>query len=444
MGAGVAGLVAADELRRRGVDVVILEAADRVGGRTLVETTALGSTVDLGGQWLGAGHHRFEDLARELGLTPFRMHSPATPAVLDGPSTLGRAAAPVLAAGLALATLELASRLPTARWNTVPLNRWIDRVPSARARRLLGAIVAATCCSGTDEISVTAFLALARYQRGLATMMRTTDGAQDSLLVEGAGTIAVRLAERLGARVHLGCPVTAIESEPDGVTVVTPAGTIAAARVIVTTPPPVSGRIRFAPALPEGRVSLQQNTSMGVVYKALAVYEEPFWRDRGDAEAIDLGEPTCAVFDSSPPDGPGHLTLLVGGPDARRFVALSAEARRDLLLGRLATRLGPAVRSPASWHEKDWCQEPFIGGGYAALPAIGTREGFYPVQHASTGRIHWAGTETAAEHAGYIEGAIESAHRVVAEVTRPGLLGDRKHRRQNVRPLGGRSRQRRD
>lgn len=103
VGAGVAGLVAADELRRRGVDVVVLEAADRVGGRTLVETTALGSTVDLGGQWLGAGHHRFEDLARELGLTPFRMHSPATPAVLDGPSTLGRAAAPVLAASLALA-----------------------------------------------------------------------------------------------------------------------------------------------------------------------------------------------------------------------------------------------------------------------------------------------------------------------------------------------------
>lgn len=77
-------------------------------------------------------------------------------------------------------------------------------------------------------------------------MMRTTDGAQDSLLVEGAGTIAIRLAERLGARVHLGCPVTAIESEPDGVTVVT----VAAARVIVTTPPPVTGRIRFARRCP--------------------------------------------------------------------------------------------------------------------------------------------------------------------------------------------------
>lgn len=69
VGAGISGLTAARELHRRGVDVVVLEAADRIGGRTMCETTALGSTVDLGGQWIGHDHHRLTTLADELGLT---------------------------------------------------------------------------------------------------------------------------------------------------------------------------------------------------------------------------------------------------------------------------------------------------------------------------------------------------------------------------------------
>ena len=67
IGAGMAGLIAARELQRRGIDVVVLESASRPGGRMLAETTALGSRVDLGGQWIGHGHHRFEALAAELG-----------------------------------------------------------------------------------------------------------------------------------------------------------------------------------------------------------------------------------------------------------------------------------------------------------------------------------------------------------------------------------------
>ncbi|MGV9825566.1 FAD-dependent oxidoreductase [Gordonia sp. NPDC003429] len=90
--------------------------------------------------------------------------------------------------------------------------------------------------------------------------------------------------------------------------------------------------------------------------------------------------------------------------------------RQSLLFDQLDPHLGAAVQHPAEWHDKAWHSDKFVGGGYAALPVPGTREGFYPVAHSPVGDIHWAGTETAAEHGGYIEGAIESAHRVAAEV----------------------------
>ena len=84
VGAGMSGLIAARDLQRQGIDVLVLEAADRVGGRTLAETSALGSRLDLGGQWIGQGHHRFEQLADELGATRFQMHTPKAPAIIDG------------------------------------------------------------------------------------------------------------------------------------------------------------------------------------------------------------------------------------------------------------------------------------------------------------------------------------------------------------------------
>ena len=417
VGAGMSGLVAARDLRRQGVEVLVLEAADRVGGRTLAETSALGSRLDLGGQWIGHGHHRFEQLADELGATRFEMHTPKAPAIIDGGQVIAPSSPAMLMANAALVAGELLSRLPLPeRSNTSTVQSWLRAIPSRRARRLLGVLVAVTSCAGPEELSMRAFLELIRYQGGLATMMKTRGGAQDSLVVEGASTLAERLAARLGEHVRTGCRVTAIRQSDSGVLLETSAGTVRAEKVIVTVPPPMTKDITFEPPLPPERITLQHNTYMGSVYKAIAVYDDPFWRGRADAEGMMLGETDFAVFDTSPPDGPGHLCMLVGGPEARALDALDPDGRRSLLLRQLAGRLGAAVEKPVSWHEKAWHQDVFAGGGYSVLPRPGTREGFYPMASTPTGRLHWAGTETAAEHAGYIEGAIEAGNRAAREV----------------------------
>lgn len=417
IGAGISGLIAARELHRRGIDVLVLESADRVGGRTLTETSSLGSRLDLGGQWIGYGHHRFEALADELGATRFQMHTPKNPAIVDDGRALVTTAPSMIVAQAALVAIELLSRVPAPqRWNCTSVQTWLRRIPSDRARRLITALVEVISCTGTADLSVQGFLWLLRHQGGLSVMMKSQGGAQHALVRDGAGTLAERLAAELGDRVRTGRRVTGIRQTGDAVMVDTATGSVHASKAVVTVPPPMTRDISFDPPLPAQRIALQHNTYMGSVYKAIAVYDQPFWRIRADAEAILLDHPVCAVFDTSPPDGPGHLCLLVTGPEVHALDGLDAQQRRSMLLGRLAERLGPDVQRPASWHEKSWHHDEFVGGGYVALPVRGTREGFYPVASTPVGNIHWAGSETAHEHAGYIEGAIASGERAAQEI----------------------------
>ncbi|WP_367826649.1 FAD-dependent oxidoreductase [Streptomyces sp. LMG1-1-1.1] len=135
----------------------------------------------------------------------------------------------------------------------------------------------------------------------------------------------------------------------------------------------------------------------------------------------------AAARDPSPPARPHpypqpeqqHRRLrLVAGAEARKLDRLGAAGRSRALLRRLVPHLGPEVLTPASWHEKSWHLDELVGGGYAALATPGTTDGYFPMPSQPVGALHWAGTETASEHAGYIEGAIESGERAASEVIR--------------------------
>lgn len=417
VGAGLSGLVAARDLHRRGIDVIVFEAADRVGGRAMSETSGLGSRLDLGGQWIGHDHHRVMALAAELGVTPFRMHTGRLPRVVDGPRRLSPAAPSMVLAGLVLAGVGVLSRVGAPeRWNGSTVDAWLGKVPGRTTRRLLEVVALISWTADLDRYSVHAMARMIRNQGGLRTILATRGGAQESLLVEGMGTLVDRLAAELGPRLRTGHAVSSIVREDHGVTVRSASGDVRAAKAIVTVPPPIAARIVHEPVLPPDRVELEQSTYMGSVYKAIAVYERPFWRARKGGEVIVLGNPGSAVFDTTPPGGPGHLCVLVAGPEARELDRLDAAGRREAVLAPLVSHLGPAVREPVSWHEKSWHRDEYVGGGYVALPKPGTTAGLPPMPCAPVGDIHWAGAETASEHAGYLEGAIEAGERAAREV----------------------------
>lgn len=425
VGAGLSGLMAARELQRREIDFLVLEAADRVGGRTMREITALKSSVDIGGQWIGHDHHRIAALAAETGATQFRMHTGAMPILLNNQRRVSLAEPAVLLAVVALLCVEILSRLPTpTRWKDMTVASLLKKLPGSTARRLLQVVADISWTADLDRMSVRSMLNMIRRQGGLRTMLSTAGGAQDTLVKESIGALSEHLARDIGFRVRTGHRVTAITQGDAGVTVQTAQGEVRAGKVIVTVPPPMARHIRFDPPLPAKLTELQQTTYMGSVYKAIAVYEKPFWRDRVVGEFLVLNDPGCAVFDSSSPGGPGHLVILVGGPTARSLDDLDPARRRKMLLDQLVTHVGVEVLTPASWHEKSWHLDENVGGGYLAMTLPGAPTEI-PFPHAPIGHIHWAGTETANDHPGYLDGAIEAGLRAAAEITASLQSGNR-------------------
>ncbi|RMD42676.1 hypothetical protein DV735_g2420, partial [Chaetothyriales sp. CBS 134920] len=408
IGAGLAGLTAASELHQQGIDVLVLEAAGRIGGRVEAVTTQRGSRLDLGGQWIGHGHGRIAALAEQANATAYKTWTRGTPRIVREGKTVPAFSPSVLLAAVILAVFNLLCKvwIPPS-WNSVTVEKAVAAAANTTTtRQLLRLLAAITTTAELDKYSVYALGRSLPLSGGLLAMLRTHGGAQDTLLVEAMGSVTDMLAARLGgsARVRTNMRVTEIEhGGVDSTAViivrVESGEEFTAAKVIVTVPPPMQRSLRFQPALPQDRILLQQNTRMGVVYKAIV--------------------PLCGTFDSSAPgdDAPGHLCLLVPGTSARDLdLVADANSRRDLLLSRLVPFLGRDVLQPLEWHEKAWHQDEFCGGGYVGFPLVGTTHGLLPMPHAPVGDIHWAGTETADDHPGYLEGAVLSGQRAAAEV----------------------------
>ena len=159
---------------------------------------------------------------------------------------------------------------------------------------------------------------------------------------------------------------------------------------------------------------------MGDVAKVHTVYDRPFWRERGlSGQATVYGDPAVGVvFDNSPAAADvGVLVSFVYGERLQRWAELPAEQRRAEVLTTLETLFGPDAGAPSRYTDKIWPADEWAGGGYAANPTPGTwTEHGAAGRRTATGRIHWAGTETADVWNGYIDGAISSGQRAAAEI----------------------------
>jgi monoamine oxidase len=435
VGAGVAGLTAARHLHRQGLSLVVLEARDRVGGRTLSQRVG-NEVLDLGGQWIGPTQDRLAALAKELGVKTFPQHHQGKKVFSwEGKVRHFKGDIPWLSTFAMIELLRMRSKFgalantirPEAPWDSpraleldgMTLESWKQRHLHTRgARVFLDIVTRAVLTSEPRDVSFLYFLSYLRWGQGLDRLISIPDGAQQDRFVGGMQQISDRMAADLGDRVRLSTPVLAIDQVPEGVIVRTPAGPVEAHRVVVAIPPVLAGRIQYNPPLPAARDQLTSRMPMGSVIKYIAVYDRPFWREAGfSGEAFtDSGVATTTFDDSSPDGSQPALVTFSDGEAARVWSQRTPEERRKAVLAEFVRFFGPAAASPTAFVEKNWLEEPWSRGCYVGVMGPGTMTAWGSALREPCGRIHWAGTETATKWMGYIDGAIESGERVAQEI----------------------------
>ena len=194
--------------------------------------------------------------------------------------------------------------------------------------------------------------------------------------------------------------------------------TVRANQVIVAIPPVLANRIDFKPNLPVSRDALAARMPMGSAAKCIAVYDRPFWREEGfSGEAVTNEGPLSVVFDNGSYDGTVNSLLgFVMGDEARLFSSRPPAERRAAVLDSLAKMFGEKARMPVEYVEFDWSAEEWSRGCPVANMTPGAMLSCGDALRAPIGRIHWAGTETATEWTGYMEGALQSGERAAREV----------------------------
>jgi len=436
VGGGLAGTRAATKLKAGGASVLLLEARDRLGGRTWTRNVG-GAPVDFGAQFIGPGQPRMRALVDELGLqtTPTwstgRKRLELRGAVTSYSGTIPfRTPMNLLRLARMFCRTEWSSRrLPAGEpWRSrraveldgMTLQEWLGaaHVPANDVDLLNDAVFRTVFGAGPEEISALHYLSFVASNGGYLPIVETRGGFQQDRIVGGTQQIVDRLGDAAGrVSIQMNSPVEAIGDDGTGIVARSGSRAWRARRAIVAVPPNLASRIVFEPGLPPARCQLQDRSAMGLKIKVFAIYERAFWRDQGfSGEAVGTSGHVAVTFDNTTHDGTPCLLAFVVGRAARNYAALPAERRRAELLAELARFFGPAAASPRVYAEADWAQEPFSGGCPLANFEPGTLSAAGSALRDPVGRIHWAGTETARQCIGYMEGAIESGDRAAGEV----------------------------
>ncbi|HWU32209.1 MAG TPA: NAD(P)/FAD-dependent oxidoreductase [Marmoricola sp.] len=442
IGAGISGLMTARRLVEAGHSVAVLEARDRVGGRTWSETID-GSFFEIGGQWVSSDQDALKALLKELGKETFARYRDGSSVYIapDGSRREFRGDFPVSDSTLAevdrlvMALDELAAQIDAAEPWAHPSAKELDRLQfdawlasltddEEAARIVEHYIAAGMLTKPAHAFSVLQAMLMVASAEKFEHLI--DEGILlDERVVGGMQSVSDQIALELGDAVHLSTPVRHLQwaTNGDGVPGLVVATSdrvrVRAQFAVLAVPPNLYARINYEPALPRIHQVAHQHQSMGLVIKAQAAYDRPFWREEGlSGTGFASHELVCEVYDNtSPHEERGTLVGFIVSDRADETWAMDEDARKQAVLDSFAAYFGDQAKEPVAFYLSDWGSEEWTRGAYASSYDLGGLSRWGSIQNDPVGPIFFASSDI--QGAGYmhVDGGVRIGTETAARIS---------------------------
>jgi monoamine oxidase len=420
VGLGIAGLRSATLLEKYGAEVELFEARGRPGGRLHTIDEGAGVVYEAGGEWIDADHMRCLRLLEEFNLEPMTRGAWPGKVVYDGQhSTEADLWSDALEDDLRVeaAARELCRNLTQPPWR----NHEAKHLDDQDLATFLGEVTTSergnwwvTSKDRSDEGDDLDQVGLLGWLSGYLPYLDRDGDVMSAYRVPGGWrNLCERILSRLRATAHFGKVLQRVRQDSEGVTLIFEDGQTRVDRVILTLPPPALERVVFEPALTCPKRCAIEACRMGRSVKICWEFEEAWWQDQGWGGNMMCDGPIQQTWDGSMGEAP-VLSAYICGTDATKWASLGDPVRAGIY--ELSLVLPEAAKTfKRGWYH-DWVTDPYCQGSFSHLSPGYVLEHMEHIATASD-RVHFAGEHTAL-WTGFIEGALESAERVVPEVLR--------------------------
>ncbi|PBP27591.1 flavin-containing amine oxidase [Diplocarpon rosae] len=447
VGAGLSGLQAALKIQEAGYSCIVLEARNRVGGKTWSIPLATGKgIVDAGAAWINDTNqsHVYALTKRfDIELLPQNTDGDCIFQDADGSThAFPYGSSPKFSEAYVtdlerirdiihdLSVAYGSKANGTEHYDQISLEQFaISKGASKKTIDMVRVWSRVMVGVEAKDMSAQFFIEYTGKGGGLKQLRSDQKhGGQYLRCRKGTQSISIGLAALLKpGTIHLSTPVSSITDCGTFIDVATKTGqTFKSTKLVLSIPTPLYADLEFSPPLSGTKAIAASSTIHGYYTKMILCYDNPWWIKTPDTPkscglAISYRSPAAVIRDTSVhEDGNYCLTCFVGGAPGVAWSQLPQHERRAQVLAQVSSIFGnkDEVYKPVEIFEQEWSKEEYSKGAPCPIMGPGVLTMVGKALAEPVGNLHFVGTETSDVWSGYMEGAVRSGVRGAEEVVR--------------------------